>query len=77
MIHVHVGSQGVSFDLAVRGIEAVASFALEVNESVGWQQISVIDVGGGLSVNFADDETRPTFSGVSVVRVCCVCFVEN
>ncbi len=61
-IMVHVGSQGIPFDLAVRGIRETVDFALEVNKRVGRQQIKAVDIGGGLSVNFKSDESKPGFS---------------
>lgn len=61
-IMCHVGSQGVSVDLAVAGIEAVVRFALDVNRTLGRRQIRHLDIGGGLAVNFSSDEHRPTFA---------------
>ena len=52
-IHCHVGSQGVDIALAIDGIRATVDFALDINRRVGRRQIRLIDIGGGLSVNFA------------------------
>ena len=60
-IHTHIGSQGCSLDLMIGGIRKVVDLAVEINTTVGSQQISVIDIGGGLPVNFDSDEVRPTF----------------
>jgi diaminopimelate decarboxylase len=60
-IMVHVGSQGIPFDLAVRGIRETVDFALAVNKKVGRAQIQAVDIGGGLSVNFGSDERKPDF----------------
>ena len=62
MVHVHSGSQGVSFELAAKGLRSIVDLALEVNDALGRRQITAIDVGGGLSVNFASEEVTPTFA---------------
>eukprot|EP00124_Ichthyophonus_hoferi_P005076 Ihof_evm1s660 gene=Ihof_evmTU1s660 len=60
-LHVHVGSQGIDIDMAIKGIRAVVDLAIEINIKAGRQQITCIDIGGGLSVNFSSDEITPTF----------------
>ena len=60
-IHTHVGSQGCSLDLMARGIRKVVDLAEEINSIIGKQQIEVIDIGGGLPVNFVSDGIKPTF----------------
>ncbi len=60
-IHTHVGSQGCSLDLMAAGIRKVVDLAEEINSIIGKQQIEVIDIGGGLPVNFDSDEIKPTF----------------
>eukprot|EP00123_Amoebidium_parasiticum_P011220 comp20583_c0_seq1/m.26505 comp20583_c0_seq1/g.26505 ORF comp20583_c0_seq1/g.26505 comp20583_c0_seq1/m.26505 type:complete len:435 (-) comp20583_c0_seq1:213-1517(-) len=60
-VHVHVGSQGIGFDMAVAGIRAGVELALEVNRRAGRQQVVCMDIGGGLSVNFASAEVTPSF----------------
>ncbi len=60
MVHVHTGSQGLSVDVMVDAIKKVAAFAQEVGP-----QVTVFDIGGGLSVNFASDEISPTFAQYS------------
>lgn len=61
-IHTHIGSQGCTLDLMVAGIRKVVDLAEEVNASAGDQRIRVIDVGGGLPVNFDSEIVTPTFS---------------
>ena len=61
-LHVHVGSQGCPLELLVQGVAAVVELATEVERRVGHQQITSLDIGGGLPVNFDDDEVRPTFA---------------
>jgi len=59
MIHCHVGSQGVDFALMTSGVRKLVDFAIEL-EAAG-SNIESIDIGGGLTVNFASDELTPTF----------------
>jgi len=60
-LHAHVGSQGCSLDLIADGIAAVHSLAQDINEALGRRQVTSLDIGGGLPVNFDDEEIRPTF----------------
>ena len=60
-VHCHVGSQGCSLDLMGRGVRKTVDLALDINASAGSQQVQVIDIGGGLPVNFDSDEVIPTF----------------
>ena len=61
-LHTHVGSQGCSLDLMSRGVGKVVALAEEINERAGQQRVRVIDIGGGLPVNFDSDEVTPTFA---------------
>ncbi|MBT2527951.1 diaminopimelate decarboxylase [Streptomyces sp. ISL-99] len=60
-VHTHVGSQGCPLDLIARGIAKAVEFAEEVNDRLGRRQVTGIDIGGGLPVNFDSDETTPGF----------------
>jgi len=60
-IHAHVGSQGCPLELIGEGIAQTVAFAEEVNLMLGRRQVTGIDIGGGLPVNFLDDETTPGF----------------
>ncbi|SOE15857.1 diaminopimelate decarboxylase [Streptomyces sp. 2323.1] len=60
-VHTHVGSQGCSLDLIARGIAKAVAFAEEINDYLGRGQVTGIDIGGGLPVNFGSDETTPGF----------------
>ena len=60
-VHAHVGSQGISFELAAAGINKIVALAQEVNQRAAEQRIVSIDIGGGLGVNFSSDEVTPTF----------------
>ena len=69
MAHIHTGSQGVSFELAARGIRRVVDLVLDVNRELAAQQqqqqeqqIRTLDIGGGVSVNFASEAITPTFA---------------
>lgn len=60
-LHTHIGSQGCSLELMVAGVEKVVALAEEINRKRGGRQVEVIDIGGGLAVNFDSDEVVPTF----------------
>ncbi|MEU6006939.1 diaminopimelate decarboxylase [Streptomyces sp. NPDC047453] len=60
-VHTHVGSQGCPLDLIARGIAKAVEFAEEINAHLGRRQVTGIDIGGGLPVNFDSDETAPGF----------------
>lgn len=61
-LHVHTGSQGMPLSLMVDGVEAVYELAEEINKSVGHAQVTSLDIGGGLPVNFESEATEPTFA---------------
>lgn len=61
-LHVHTGSQGMPLSLMVDGVQAVYELAEEINRSVGHAQVTSLDIGGGLPVNFASETTEPTFA---------------
>ena len=52
MVHVHTGSQGLSFEQIGSGIRAAVDFAEAVN-AVRPGQVKTMDVGGGLTVDFS------------------------
>lgn len=60
-LHTHTGSQGVPLDLMAAGVRAAYDLAERVNQAAGRRQITTLDIGGGLPVNFASDEVTPTF----------------
>lgn len=60
-LHAHVGSQGCPLGLIADGIAAVHSLAQDINKTLGRRQVTSLDIGGGLPVNFEDEEIRPTF----------------
>src|SRR5690625_22353 len=60
-LHVHSGSQGMELNQIAAGVAAVYELAEEINARLGHRQVDRLDIGGGLPVNFASDETAPTF----------------
>lgn len=58
-LHVHVGSQGCSIDLLVEGVRVAVDLAGEIAQRGG--RVRVVDVGGGLPVNYMDD-SGPDFA---------------
>jgi diaminopimelate decarboxylase len=60
-LHTHTGSQGVPLPLMAEGVRAAYDLAERINAAAGRRQVTVLDIGGGLPVNFASDETAPTF----------------
>jgi diaminopimelate decarboxylase len=60
-LHTHTGSQGVPLDLMAAGVRAAYDLAERINAAAGRHQVTVLDIGGGLPVNFASDEVRPRF----------------
>ncbi|MGW3244226.1 diaminopimelate decarboxylase [Streptomyces sp. NPDC001070] len=60
-LHTHTGSQGVSLELMAAGVRATYELAERINTAAGRRQVTTLDIGGGLPVNFASDEVRPGF----------------
>lgn len=60
-IHVHVGSQGMPEKLIGAGAAAAVALAGEINESCGERRVVGIDIGGGLTVDFAGEQP-PAFA---------------
>ncbi|MER5528844.1 diaminopimelate decarboxylase [Streptomyces sp. NPDC002677] len=61
-LHAHIGSQGISLSLLARGVAETYALAEEINARIGRRQIDTLDIGGGLSVNFASETTEPTYA---------------
>ncbi|MFD5188433.1 diaminopimelate decarboxylase [Streptomyces sp. NPDC058357] len=61
-LHAHVGSQGCPLPLIAEGISAAYELAERINARLGHARITGIDIGGGLPVNFADEDDRPTYA---------------
>ncbi|WP_410635596.1 diaminopimelate decarboxylase [Amycolatopsis sp. cmx-4-83] len=61
-LHVHVGSQGCPPELMAEGVAAVHALAEDINDRAGFRQVTSLDLGGGLPVNFTSDEPGPTYA---------------
>jgi diaminopimelate decarboxylase len=61
-LHTHTGSQGVPLELMTAGVRAAYELAERINAAAGRQQVTVLDIGGGLPVNFGSDEATPAFA---------------
>ncbi|MEE1768420.1 diaminopimelate decarboxylase [Streptomyces sp. JV185] len=61
-LHAHVGSQGCPLPLIAEGIRTAYELAERINARLGHPRITGIDIGGGLPVNFADEDDRPTYA---------------
>jgi diaminopimelate decarboxylase len=59
----------------LKGIRKCVDFALEVNRLVEHQQITTIDIGGGLPVNFRTEADTPAFDTWAVRRASSVSFI--
>jgi len=59
-VHVHVGSGGMGTSVLVEGVRIAVDLAMKINEKVGRRQVTVMDIGGGLSAGYASDE-HPAF----------------
>jgi len=60
-IHVHTGSGGMGLDQLVAGVRTAVRFAQEINENAGTRQIRIIDMGGGLAVDFTAENPLSGF----------------
>ena len=60
-IHTHTGSQGCELTLMAHGIKVITELAEEINAEIGKQQITRLDIGGGLPVNFSSEVIKPSF----------------
>jgi len=58
-LHVHIGSQLMDSRAALTTVEWVAAFAARCRDQLGWT-LSVIDLGGGLGIQYVKGEAPPT-----------------
>lgn len=54
-LHSHVGSQGMDLRAMVQGAKFIVDLADRINRDLGRSQITVIDIGGGLPVDYHRD----------------------
>ncbi|WP_037836882.1 diaminopimelate decarboxylase [Streptomyces sp. NRRL F-5650] len=66
-LHAHTGSQGIPLALMAEGVREAYALAEEINERAGRRQVDTLDIGGGLPVNFASEETAPTYAAYARV----------
>lgn len=66
-IHTHTGSQGCELELMAQGVSEITELAEDINKATGYLQVERLDIGGGLPVNFASEETNPTFKNYADV----------
>lgn len=59
--HLHIGSQGCSLDMLVRGVKKVVELADYINQKSLFN-LEFIDIGGGLPVKYSDDEPHIPFA---------------
>ncbi|EST26450.1 diaminopimelate decarboxylase [Streptomyces roseochromogenus] len=61
-LHAHTGSQGIPMPLLARGVAETYALAEEINARAGRRQVDTLDIGGGLSVDFASEVAAPTYA---------------
>ncbi|MFJ8183774.1 diaminopimelate decarboxylase [Streptomyces sp. NPDC096105] len=61
-LHAHTGSQGIALTMMARGVAETYELAEEINRRAGRRQVDTLDIGGGLPVNFASEESRPGYA---------------
>ena len=66
-VHTHVGSQGCPLELIAGGVGKAVALAKEINAAVGRQQVTTVDIGGGLPVNFESDEVSPSYAEYAAI----------
>ena len=66
-VHTHVGSQGCPLELIASGVKRALEFAEEVNDTIGHQQVTTLDIGGGLPVNFESEAVVPSYADYAAV----------
>ncbi|MEI6436343.1 MAG: hypothetical protein WCP32_16050, partial [Bacteroidota bacterium] len=71
-VHLHVGSQGCSMELLSDGIGVLYDFISELNPkrlNLGFQPVSIFDIGGGLPISYNSDTIPPSMKDyVSLIR---------
>ena len=66
-VHTHVGSQGCPLELIAGGIAKAAALAREINSAAGRRQVTTLDIGGGLPVNFESEDVTPSFAEYAAI----------
>ena len=60
-LHQHIGSQGITLDQLVLGVERLVGLAEKINKQAGSKQVKFIDVGGGIPTDYHSDNERIKF----------------
>jgi diaminopimelate decarboxylase len=60
MMLVHTGSQGIPFDLMAAGVRQMLDAVQLINAETN-NQITTVDIGGGMPVNFSTEVQEPSF----------------
>jgi diaminopimelate decarboxylase len=47
--------------MPIEMIHYVYRLADDIDEALGYKRVSILDIGGGLSLNYSSDEVQPTF----------------
>lgn len=58
-LHVHVGSQGCDLDLLQAAAKRAESLIHQINDHLGRQQVTLLDIGGGLPTTYLSDQCKP------------------
>lgn len=58
-LHAHIGSQGCDLDLLVAGAVRIQELANEIDATSGANRLDFVDIGGGLSAQYVDDDAPP------------------
>mmetsp|Transcript_25324 Transcript_25324/g.38265 ORF Transcript_25324/g.38265 Transcript_25324/m.38265 type:complete len:500 (+) Transcript_25324:53-1552(+) len=66
-LHCHVGSQGCGLEMLAEGASTIQDLADEIDAAVGNAQVTTLNIGGGLPVNFSGDSFSPTFGDYASV----------
>ena len=54
-LHSHVGSQGIDLSSMVNGVKFILDLADRLNRDLHRKQITILDIGGGLPVDYKSD----------------------
>ena len=61
-VHIHVGSQGCTMQQHASGAAKLVRLVEDIEGAVGAGRVRVVDIGGGLPVNFESDSVRPQYA---------------
>ncbi|MFP5221395.1 MAG: diaminopimelate decarboxylase [Acidobacteriota bacterium] len=64
-LHMHVGSQGCGLDLFTRAARILLDLRRDIHAACGREQITRLDLGGGLPVRYAPEQGAPSMGDYS------------